>query len=88
MAAIMSVKELGVSNESICKVLKEFSGVEHRLEFVKEVRGRKFYNDTEATNIKCCQIALSSFKDPVILFVGGYERGQNFEELAEYMDSV
>ena len=88
MAAIMSVKELGVSNESICKVLKEFSGVEHRLEFVKEVRGRKFYNDTEATNIKCCQIALSSFKDPVILFLGGYERGQNFEELAEYMDSV
>lgn len=88
MAAIMAVKELGVRNESICKVLKEFSGVEHRLEFVREVQGRKFYNDTEATNIKCCQIALSSFQEPVILFLGGYERGQNFEELEDYMDHV
>ena len=88
MAAIMAVKELGVSNESICKVLKEFSGVEHRLEFVREVRGRKFYNDTEATNIKCCQIALSSFQEPIILFLGGYERGQNFLELEGFMDHV
>ena len=88
MAAIMAVKELGVRNESICKVLKEFSGVEHRLEFVREVKGRKFYNDTEATNIKCCQIALSSFEEPVILFLGGYERGQNFKELEGFMDHV
>lgn len=88
MAAIMAVKELGVSNESICKVLMEFSGVEHRLEFIREIEGRKFYNDTEATNIKCCQIALSSFHDPIILFLGGYERGQNFEELMDYMGEV
>jgi len=88
MAAIMAVKKLGVQNESICKVLKEFSGVEHRLEFVGEVEKRKFYNDTEATNIKCCQIALSSFQEPVILFLGGYERGQDFNELSDYMDHV
>ena len=88
MAAIMAVKELGVSNESICSVLKDFGGVEHRLEFVKEVDGRKFYNDTEATNIKCCQIALSSFQQPTILFLGGYERGQDFNELAPYIKNV
>ncbi len=88
MAAIVAVKEFDVRNESICKVLSEFSGVEHRLEFVREVLGRKFYNDTEATNIKCCQIALSSFQEPVILFLGGYEREQNFEELSQYMNHV
>lgn len=88
MAAILVVKELGVNNDSICKVLKKFGGVEHRLEFVEEVDGRKFYNDTEATNIKCCQIALSSFKQPTILFLGGYERGQDFNELADYVENV
>lgn len=88
MAAILAVKEIGVSNEAICKVLKDFGGVEHRLEFVCEVKGRKFYNDTEATNIKCCQIALSSFKQPTILFLGGYERGQDFNELSDYVKNV
>lgn len=88
MAAILAVKEIGVSNDAITKVLKEFGGVEHRLEFVCEVEGRKFYNDTEATNIKCCQIALSSFKEPVILFLGGYERGQDFNELDDYIENV
>lgn len=88
MAAIMVVKEFGVSNDVICSVLKEFSGVEHRLEFVREKDGVKFYNDTEATNIKCVQIALSSFTEPVVLILGGYERGQNFMELEDYMSSV
>lgn len=88
MAAILAVKEIGVSNEAICKALKDFGGVEHRLEFVCEVDGRKFYNDTEATNIKCCQIALSSFQQPTILFLGGYERGQDFNELADYVKNV
>lgn len=88
MAAIMAVKEYQVPNEAIQAVLSEFGGVEHRLEFVAEIEGRKFYNDTEATNIKCCQIALSSFSDPVILFLGGLERGQDFMELKDYMAPV
>lgn len=88
MAAIMVVKELGVSNESIVALLKEFGGVEHRIEFVKELEGRKFYNDSKATNIKATQIALSSFKTPVILLLGGMERGQDFNELKEFMSNV
>jgi len=88
MAAILAVKEIGISNEAIINVLKEFGGVEHRLEFVCNVKGRKFYNDTEATNIKCCQIALSSFAKPTILFLGGYERGQDFNELTDYVKNV
>ncbi len=88
MAAIMVAKELSVSNEDITKVLQTFKGVEHRLEFVAEKNGVSYYNDTEATNIKCCQIALSSFSEPVILILGGLERGQNFDDLKDYMKKV
>jgi len=88
MAAIMAVKEYNVSNDIIIDVISSFRGVEHRLEYVDTINGVEYYNDTEATNIKCCQIALSSFKCPIILFLGGLERGQNFEDLTPYMDNV
>ena len=88
MAAIMDVKEYDVSNEIIKKVVSNFKGVEHRLEYVDTVNGVEFYNDTEATNIKCTQIALSSFKQPTIIFLGGLERGQDFNELTPYMSNV
>ena len=88
LGAILIAKQFDVSNEVIKKVLKNFRGVEHRLEYVAEVNGITFYNDTEATNIKCTQIALSSFKSPIILFLGGLERGQDFNELKDYVKYV
>lgn len=88
MAAIMAVKEYNVDNETIKKVVSSFRGVEHRLEYVDTVNGVEYYNDTEATNIKCTQIALSSFKQPTIIFLGGLERGQDFNELSSYLDNV
>ena len=88
MAAIMACKELNVSNDIIVNVIKNFRGVEHRLEYVDTVNGVKFYNDTEATNIKCTQIALSSFDCPIVLILGGLERGQDFYELTPFMKSV
>ena len=88
MAAIMAVKEYGVSNDIIVDVISHFKGVEHRLEYVDTIHGVEYYNDTEATNIKCCQIALSSFNCPVVLFLGGLERGQKFEDLTPYMKNV
>lgn len=88
MAAIMGVKEFGCNSSSIVSVLKEFTGVAHRLEFVCNKNGRIFYNDTEATNIKCTQIALSSFTEPTIILLGGLERGQNFYDLKPYMSNV
>ena len=88
MAAIMVAKEFGVSNEIIEDVISNFRGVEHRLEYVDTVLGRRFYNDTEATNIKCTQIALSSFEKPIILILGGLERGQDFNELEPFMKNV
>ncbi len=88
MCAISAVKEYDVSNEIIEKVVSNFKGVEHRLEYVNTVNGVEYYNDTEATNIKCTQIALSSFNRPIILFLGGLERGQDFNDLTPYMDNV
>ena len=88
MAAISIVKEFGVSNEVIVDVISNFRGVEHRLEYVDTIDGRRFYNDTEATNIKCTQIALSSFDKPIIVILGGLERGQDFNELSPFMKNV
>lgn len=88
MCAIMATKEFGIKNDSIVTVLKNFNGVEHRLEFVREVNGVKYYNDTEATNIKCTQIALKSFDEKTILILGGYERGQDFNELKDFTKNV
>lgn len=88
ISAIMLVKEFGVSNEIINEVISNFKGVEHRLEYVDTIDGRRFYNDTEATNIKCTQIALSSFDKPIIVILGGLERGQDFNELTPFMKNV
>ena len=88
MCAIITAKELGITNDIICEVLNNFVGVEHRLEFVKRINGRDFYNDSKATNNKSTEIALSSFNNPTILLLGGLDRGQSFEELYEYMKNV
>lgn len=88
MGAIMIAKEFGVSNDIIIDVISSFRGVEHRLEYVDTVNGVRFYNDTEATNIKCTQIALSSFDQPVTIILGGLERGQDFNELTPFMGNV
>ena len=88
MAAIIAVKCFDCSTKSIVDVLENFNGVEHRLEFVREKDGVLFYNDTEATNIKCTQIALNAFNEPTIIILGGYERGQDFEELKPFMKNV
>ena len=88
LGAISIAKEFSVSNEVIKDVISNFTGVEHRLEFVREINGVRFYNDTEATNIKCTQIALSSFNRPIIIILGGLERGQNFDDLIPYSKNI
>ncbi len=88
MCAVAATKELGISNDAIKEVLTTFTGVEHRLEFVKRINGRDFYNDSKATNNKSTQIALSAFNNPTILLLGGLDRGQSFEDLYEYMKNV
>lgn len=88
MCAIAVAKEFTISNAVIKKVLDVFSGVEHRLEFVKKINNREFYNDSKATNVKSTTIALSSFDKPTILLLGGLDRGHSFDELIPFMKNV
>ena len=88
MCAIMVAKELNIDNEIITQTLKEFSGVEHRIEYSGTINGVDFYNDSKATNVTSTQIALSAFNKPTILLLGGLDRGHSFEGLTPYMKNV
>ncbi|MDP3988607.1 MAG: UDP-N-acetylmuramoyl-L-alanine--D-glutamate ligase [Candidatus Levybacteria bacterium] len=82
-AAIMAASLAGVSKENIVKVLKTFKGLEHRLEFVGEKDGIKFYNDSLATIPKAVIEALKTLKETETLIAGGYDRGADFSILGE-----
>ena len=88
MCAIGATKRYGISNEAIRNVLIRFAGVEHRIEFVDKINGREFYNDSKATNVKSTQIALNSFQSPIILLLGGLDRGHSFDDLKDYLTYV
>ncbi|MDD4547573.1 MAG: UDP-N-acetylmuramoyl-L-alanine--D-glutamate ligase [Bacilli bacterium] len=88
MCAIIAAKEYGVTNDMIKEVLNNFSGVEHRLEYVKKLNNREFFNDSKATNVISTQVALSAFNKPVILLLGGLDRGHSFDELGPYLTHV
>jgi UDP-N-acetylmuramoylalanine--D-glutamate ligase len=88
MVAISCVKKLGVSNDNILEVISSFTGVEHRLEFVKEIDKVKYYNDSKATNTDATITALKSFEKGVILLVGGFEKGLDMKPLQPYLSCV
>lgn len=88
MSAIAVAKQFDVTNTVIKEVLNNFSGVEHRIEYVRKVNGREFYNDSKATNPKSTEIALSAFSSPVILILGGMDRETSFDSLRDYMTHV
>lgn len=84
LAAIAAAKLSGVSNEDIVSVLTTFSGVRHRLQYVLDYQGRRFYNDSKSTDIEATEVALQGFDQPVILLAGGLDRGYTFERLVPY----
>ncbi|WP_242144474.1 MULTISPECIES: UDP-N-acetylmuramoyl-L-alanine--D-glutamate ligase [unclassified Bacillus cereus group] len=86
LAAMSIAKLLGVANEAIVAVLKRFTGVKHRLEYVTTIHNRKFYNDSKATNMLATEKALSAFTSPVILLAGGLDRGNEFDDLIPYFE--
>ncbi len=88
MAAILVAKEFNVSNNVIKEVLNNFAGVEHRIEFVRKLNGREFYNDSKATNVDSTITALKSFDNEVVLILGGLDRGHSFEPLLPYLTRV
>ena len=86
--AIGAVKHYGVKNAAIIKVLEDFGGVEHRLEYVRTLNNVMYYNDSKATNTVSTTIALKAFNKPTILIMGGLDRGHSFEPLNDYMKNV
>ncbi|MDP4163908.1 MAG: UDP-N-acetylmuramoyl-L-alanine--D-glutamate ligase [Bacillota bacterium] len=88
LSAMAAAKLTGVENDAIQNVLQTFSGVKHRLQFVGELDGRKFYNDSKATNILATVNALAAFKQPIVLLAGGLDRGNEFDELIPYLKNV
>jgi UDP-N-acetylmuramoylalanine--D-glutamate ligase len=78
MAAISAAKSAGVSRAIIQKTIEAFPGLEHRLEFVREKNGVRYFNDSKGTNVGAVVKSLASFSGPVILLAGGVDKGGDY----------
>jgi UDP-N-acetylmuramoylalanine--D-glutamate ligase len=78
-------RELGVGAEPIAKGLERFTGLPHRLEFVAERGGVRYYNDSKATTPESTQIALEAFDEPVVMLVGGYDKKIPLDGIGELL---
>jgi UDP-N-acetylmuramoylalanine--D-glutamate ligase len=87
VAAAMAVK-LGVSPAMIRAGIRAFKGVEHRIEFVRELDGVRYYNDSKGTNAEATIVALKAFDQPIILLAGGYDKKTGFEALKPFVSRI
>lgn len=85
--SISVAKLLGVQNQDIISALKEFKGVPHRIELVKEKDGIRYYDDSKSTNTASTITAIKSMKAPTVLIVGGSEKGEKYDKLFEEISS-
>jgi UDP-N-acetylmuramoylalanine--D-glutamate ligase len=83
MAAALVARTMGIPTASIRSTLRNFKGVEHRLEFVREVQGVTYVNDSKATNVDSVWYALQSFNRPIVLFLGGRDKGNDYSRLTD-----
>jgi UDP-N-acetylmuramoylalanine--D-glutamate ligase len=83
MAAGLAATIVDVRKETIRQSLQDFQGVEHRLEYVATVKNIRFINDSKATNVNSCWYALQSMKTPVVLILGGTDKGNDYSEIEE-----
>ncbi len=86
MAATLSAQLLGIKVPSIRATLRNFKGVEHRLEFVREVNGIRYINDSKATNVASVWYALQSYDRPIVLLLGGRDKGNDYTQLYELVE--
>jgi UDP-N-acetylmuramoylalanine--D-glutamate ligase len=85
MAALVAARSFGCSKKAIQAVLDRFKGLEHRVEFVREVGGVRFYNDSKGTNVGSVVKSLQSFSEPVILIAGGKDKNGDLSPLEEWI---
>ncbi len=83
LAAGLASNISGIRKEIIRKSLSDFPGVEHRLEKVCDVRGVHYVNDSKATNVDACWYALESMKTPVVLIIGGKDKGNDYSAITD-----
>lgn len=78
MAVIITAKLFDLEDDKIISALRNYKGVPHRLELVREINGVKFINDSKATNVDSVWYALKSFDEPVFLILGGQDKGNDY----------
>ncbi|MDR2293137.1 MAG: UDP-N-acetylmuramoyl-L-alanine--D-glutamate ligase [Prevotellaceae bacterium] len=83
MAAAITGKVLDIKNEVIRQSLSTFKGVEHRLEFVLNIGGIKFINDSKATNVNSVWYALDSINGKIVWIAGGTDKGNDYSEIVD-----
>ena len=88
MIAVSVAKVLGIENHLIEEVISNFTGVEHRIEFVRELNGVKYYNDSKGTNTDATVTALKAFDKGVILLLGGFEKGLPMDDVKANLGCV
>jgi UDP-N-acetylmuramoylalanine--D-glutamate ligase len=81
MAAALSAGSLGIGSDIIADTLRNFPGVPHRLEPVRELDGIRYVNDSKATNVDSLWYALNSFSEPIVLIAGGKSKKNNYEPI-------
>jgi UDP-N-acetylmuramoylalanine--D-glutamate ligase len=82
-AAVTAAWQISQNVDAIRSVLTTFSGLEHRLEFVREVDGVNYYNDSFGTTPETAMVAIQAFNQPKVLILGGSDKGSNYDELAK-----
>ena len=86
LASGIASKIVDIHDEKIRASLSDFTGVEHRLEKVLRVRGVDYINDSKATNVNSCWYALQSMTTPVVLILGGTDKGNDYSEIEELVN--
>lgn len=81
MAAGLSACLFDIRKETIREALADFHGVEHRLEFVEDIDGVRWINDSKATNVNSCWYALEAMTQPTVLILGGKDKGNDYSEI-------
>ena len=84
-AAALAALAAGASPESVQVALNRYQGAAHRLEHIDTIHGVDFYNDSKATNVDAVIRAVESFKKPVVLIMGGLDKGGNFQALRKVL---
>jgi UDP-N-acetylmuramoylalanine--D-glutamate ligase len=87
MAAHALLTAIDAPREPLARAMREFKGLEHRVEFVTEARGVRFFDDSKGTNVGATVAALEGFSKPVVLIAGGDGKGQDFSPLAPAVKS-